>query len=319
MAETSTTVPAIPLVTVVVAARNEAATIVRCIHSLCEQTHPALEIVVVDDRSSDATGPLAAAAGAIVISGEARGVGAARNRGVALARGAIVAFIDADAYAARDWLASLLDAFADSRLAAVGGVQLLPEDATAFQRKLQCFLECVGFVSDYVRPTNGRVRETTHNPGCNAAYRRGVFEAVGGLREDLVACEDLDLDRRLIVSGHRLGFTPAARVYHYRDQDVVGFRRWMRRYGAGHRQVVALHGRFRLLHWLPIAPPLCTLVLGILFYIWPASGGILVAGGIAATLAFLVVKGGPASLPSNARLLVEALIAWLRGYHCGKG
>src|SRR5689334_7316119 len=98
---------ATPLVTVVVAARDEAATIERCVRSLRQQTYPAVEIVVVDDGSTDATGPLAAAAGATVLAGQARGLGAARNRGMASGGGTIVAFVDADAYAAPDWSNSL--------------------------------------------------------------------------------------------------------------------------------------------------------------------------------------------------------------------
>jgi cellulose synthase/poly-beta-1,6-N-acetylglucosamine synthase-like glycosyltransferase len=318
MVQTQETGLAIPLVTVVVAARDEAATIERCVRSLRQQTYPAVEIVVVDDGSTDATGPLAAAAGATVLAGQARGLGAARNRGTASGRGAIVAFMDADAYAAPDWLNSLVEALADPALAGAGGVQLAPDDATAFQRRLQRFLECVGFVSDYVRPSGGAVRPTAHNPGCNSAYRRAVLEAVGGFREDLFPCDDLDLDRRLTLAGYRLGFAPAARVYHYRVRDLAEFRRMMRRYGAGHRQLVALHGRFRLLHWLPIALPAGALVLGVVVCASPVSGGALAAGGLAAVLALLAARGGPGHLASNAHLLAEALVAWLRGYHFGK-
>src|SRR5262245_64028552 len=102
-----------PLVTVVVAARDEAATIARCVRSLREQTHRAVEVVVVDDGSRDATGALAAAAGATVLPGDARGLASARNLGTAVARGTIVAYLDADAYVASDWLSSLVEALAD--------------------------------------------------------------------------------------------------------------------------------------------------------------------------------------------------------------
>jgi cellulose synthase/poly-beta-1,6-N-acetylglucosamine synthase-like glycosyltransferase len=315
MTHTQNTGLAQPLVTVVVAARDEAATIARCVRSLREQTHRAVEIVVVDDGSRDATGALAAAAGAIVLAGEARGPGAARNLGTAVARGTIVAFLDADAYAAPDWLTSLVGALADPTLVGVGGVQLAPDDATIFQRRLQRFFECVGFVSDYVRSGGTTVRKTSHNPTCNSAYRRAVLVSAGGFREDLFPCDDLEFDRRLNSAGHRLGFVPAARVYHYRVCDLAGFRRMMRRYGAAHRQLVALHGRFRLLHWLPIAVPAGALSLGVMFWVSPAIGEIVAAGALAAMLSILAVRGGPRHLASNAHLLAEALVAWLRGYY----
>jgi glycosyltransferase involved in cell wall biosynthesis len=307
-----------PLVTVVVAARNEATTIARCVRSLREQTHPAVEIVVVNDGSTDATGPLAAAAGATVLTVEARGAGAARNRGTASGQGSIVAFIDADAYAAPDWLASLVKTLANPAWAGVGGVQFAPDNATEFQRRVQRFLECMGFASNYMHPSGGIVRPTAHNPSCNSAYRRTVLEAAGGFREDLFPCEDLDLDRRLTSTGHRLGFAPAARVYHYRVRDLAEFRRMMCRYGAGHCKLVALHGRFSLLHWLPIVLPAGVLALAVVLCVSPVSGAALAAGGLAAILSLLAARGGPRHLPSNVHLLAEALMAWLQGYHSGK-
>src|SRR5262245_41433516 len=305
------------LVTVVVAARNEATTIARCVRSLREQTYPAVEIVVVDDGSTDATGALAAAAGATVLTGEARGAGAARNWGTASGQGSIVAFMDADAYAAPDWLASLMKEFANPALAGAGGVQFSPDDATEFQRRVQRFLECMGFVSNYMRRSGSIVRSTAHNPSCNSACRPTVVEASGGCRADLFPCEDIALDRRLTSTGHRLGFAPAARVYHYRVRDLAEFRRMMCRYGAGHRQLVALHGRFSLLHWLPMALPAGALALAVVLYLSPVSGAALAAGGLAAILSLLAARGGPRHLPSNVHLLAEALMAWLHGYHSG--
>src|SRR5262249_16294549 len=179
----------------------------------------------------------------------------------------------------------------------------------------------MGFVSNNMSRSGSIVRSTAHNPSCNSAYRRTVFEAAGGFREDLFPCEDLDLDRRLTSTGHRLGFAPAARVYHYRVRDLAEFRRMMCRYGAGHRQLVALHGRFSLLHWLPMALPAgCAggRALAVVLYVSPVSGAALAAGGLAAILSLVAARGGPRHLPSNVHLLAEALMAWLHGYHSGK-
>ena len=142
-----------------------------------------------------------------------------------------------------------------------------------------------------------------------------MLVSAGGFREDLFPCDDLEFDRRLTLAGHRLGFVPAARMYHYRVCDLAGFRRMMRRYGVGHRQLVALHGRFRLLHWLPIAVPAGALILGVMFFVWPATGAIVAAGALAVMLSLLAVRGGPRHLASNTHLLAEALVAWLRGYY----
>ncbi len=89
------------LVSVVIPAYNAAATIESAVASACAQDHPAIEIIVVDDGSTDATATLAEAAGTVhrpvrVVRQPNGGVASARNRGLREARGEWVAFLDAD-------------------------------------------------------------------------------------------------------------------------------------------------------------------------------------------------------------------------------
>lgn len=93
--------------TVVIPARDAAATLPGAIASIAERAEALLEIVVVDDRSTDATAQVAGAADPRVRVIEGRGVGpaAARNDGVRAARGALVGFLDAD----DEWLAAAPD------------------------------------------------------------------------------------------------------------------------------------------------------------------------------------------------------------------
>lgn len=92
----------LPLVSIVVPAYNAAATIERLIVSLLRQTEPRLEVIVVDDRSSDGTAERVASIAdervRLVRMVENRGACAARNRGMEEARGAWIGFVDAD-----DW------------------------------------------------------------------------------------------------------------------------------------------------------------------------------------------------------------------------
>jgi len=91
----------VPLVSVIVPAYNAAATIARTLSSVVAQTYTNIEIIVVDDGSTDDTRHIAqtfaAHCGSMRVIGQANGgVAAARNRGLAEAKGKYVAPIDAD-------------------------------------------------------------------------------------------------------------------------------------------------------------------------------------------------------------------------------
>ncbi len=97
-------------VSVVVPARQAAATLPKTLRALARSDFAgASEIVVVDDASTDATGALATAAGARVVRLERQaGPAAARNAGIAAARGPLIAFTDADCEPAPGWLGAVV-------------------------------------------------------------------------------------------------------------------------------------------------------------------------------------------------------------------
>ncbi len=86
------------LVTVVVAVRDGGGFLAEALASVLAQRYEPLEVVVVDDGSTDGSGELAASFGPPVriVSLPPAGIAAALNSGVALARGSLLAFIDAD-------------------------------------------------------------------------------------------------------------------------------------------------------------------------------------------------------------------------------
>ncbi|MSW05878.1 MAG: glycosyltransferase, partial [Actinobacteria bacterium] len=86
-----------PLVSIIVPAFNAQEYLAETIDSIIAQTYRPLEIIVVDDGSTDATVKIARAYGdpVVVIEQENRGPAGARNTGFAAARGAIIALLDA--------------------------------------------------------------------------------------------------------------------------------------------------------------------------------------------------------------------------------
>ena len=109
-------------ITVVVPARDDAAHLARCLDALAHQTHPAFEVVVVDNASTDATAEVARAAGARVVREDRVGIPAAASRGYDAVEGGIIARCDADSLPPGDWLARIATVFdADPTLSAVTG------------------------------------------------------------------------------------------------------------------------------------------------------------------------------------------------------
>jgi glycosyltransferase involved in cell wall biosynthesis len=104
-----------PRISVVIPAFNEEATIAECLSSLARQDYVGhVEVIVVDNASTDATADIARALGARVISEPVRGVCHARQRGTAAATGDIVVSTDADTTFPPSWL-SQIDASMSAR------------------------------------------------------------------------------------------------------------------------------------------------------------------------------------------------------------
>jgi glycosyltransferase involved in cell wall biosynthesis len=179
------------LVSVVVAAHDEEAFIAEALRSVLAQTHGAIELIVVDDGSTDATAALAAELGARVIRQPRRGQSAARNAGLAVANGAFWASFDAD------------DVMPPDRLRRqVEHLESHPQDDAV-----------VGLAEAFVSP--GERRPAHYNPvwsdGPYAGHpgtmlaRRRVLEVVGGYDERLRLGEDVDWLARAHEAGVRVG------------------------------------------------------------------------------------------------------------------
>src|SRR5262245_16886500 len=113
MADNSPILGVMPLVSVVIPTRNRASLLERTLRSVLAQRMGDLEVVVVDDGSTDDTTSVAGAADvrvAVVRNQTPEGVSAARNRGIAAARGSWIAFCDDDDLWSPEKLTLQLDA-----------------------------------------------------------------------------------------------------------------------------------------------------------------------------------------------------------------
>jgi mycofactocin system glycosyltransferase len=232
----------LPSVTVVIPVKDRAGELARCLASLGRVRYPAekLEIVVVDDGSADGTPEVARAVGATVVAsgGRGRGPAAARNRGAAVARGDVLAFIDSDCVASEGWLAELAPRFADPEVVAVGGrVDGMHSSSSLDRYEAEMSSLCLGR-----RGRSGQGgHDTFYLPSCNLLVRRAAFAAAGGFREELQVGEDVDLTWRLRDRGGRIVYTPGGRIAHEHRNRLGPFLRRRFQYGTSEGLLQVLH------------------------------------------------------------------------------
>ncbi|HWP34445.1 MAG TPA: glycosyltransferase, partial [Thermodesulfobacteriota bacterium] len=230
-----------PRVSVVVCAYNAEATLGACLDALRRLRYPDFEVIVVDDGSTDRTGPLAEAAQAadprvrVIRHERNRGLSAARNTGLAAATGTIVAYTDADCVVDPDWLARLARAFAATGAAAVGGPNL-PEVGDS--PRAACIAAAPGWPTHVL--LDDEVAE--HIPGCNMAFRREALAEIGGFDPLYTAAgDDVDVCWKLAARGRTIAFAPAAFVWHLARRSLRAYLRQQRGYGRAEALLFPRH------------------------------------------------------------------------------
>ena len=261
---------ALPLISVIVAVKNGQKTLVPCLESLAAQTYKPVEIIVINDGSTDRTGDILAEfamsrENVFIISTAGLGPSGARNLGIARAKGAYIAFTDGDCICDSEWLKILAACIVSGpRVAGVGGDQQSPDDDTAYGK----FIKTIGFVADYVKSAKAAdCVPTMHNPTCNVLYRKAIFDEIGMFTTGLWPGEDVDLDYRVTRAGYELRYAKLAVVKHYRPGSVRIFARMMYRYGHAQARLVRMHGMFRLIHFVPVALALALLACLLMLFL----------------------------------------------------
>ncbi|MET7456976.1 glycosyltransferase family 2 protein [Streptomyces sp. NPDC005574] len=178
------------------------------VSSVRAQSRPAVETLLVVDHNpallDRLTRQYREADGVRVLANAGvRGLSAGRNTGIAASRGAVVAFLDDDAVAERDWLRHLAEGFADPRVMVVGG-RVLPVWASG--RRPAWFPEEFDWVVGCTYRGLPRGRARVRNVlGGNASFRRTAFDAAGGFATGIgrdgdkrpLGCEETELCIRL--------------------------------------------------------------------------------------------------------------------------
>ena len=231
---------------------NRAPLLRNTLEALTRQTRRVAEIVIVDNGPDLETERVAGSfPGSLPIRyvvEERRGYGAARNRGLAEARGEILYFLDDDCVAQPDWAETLWAVLASGRGDLAGGSRESGRSGLAARLEYLC---TDGPVLSPRLP-GGPAR---HLSTSNLILRRAVVERIGRFDETLAMCEDRDFTVRAAENGFRLLYEPRARVTHFSSVDSLpAFLARMRRYGFGTSQYFALRPEEPLARVFPHHP-----------------------------------------------------------------
>jgi chlorobactene glucosyltransferase len=278
--------PDAPPLSVIVPARNEAANIARCVASLLTSTYPALDIIVVDDHSTDDTARLAREAGAgdprlRVVSAPDLEPGWLGKQwgcahGASLARGRVLCFTDADTVHAPDLHARSVRALVDrgADLLSVAGTQ---EVETFWERLIQPQVFALLFArygGTEVVSRATRAEDVIAN-GQYMLFQRAAYEALGGhasVRRKVA--EDLALAMRAKRQGMRVHLITALDQLSTRMYATLGalLRGWMKNVYAGGIETLPPGRVWRVLYpAMLMAPILFWLAPPVVLSLWLAG------------------------------------------------
>jgi glycosyltransferase involved in cell wall biosynthesis len=225
-----------PSLSVVICAHNAGDTLDECLRHTCALDYPELEVIVVDDGSTDETAAIARRYDQVrVVRLRHSGLSVARNEGFRAARGDVVAYLDSDAYPPPEWPYYLVLGFDGENVAGVGGPNFVPHDDPPGAQRV-------------ARAPGGPLHvlvaddRAEHVPGCNMAFWKKFLEEIGGFDPIYDAAgDDVDLCWRVLGRGWEIGFHPGAMVWHRRRIGVRAYLRQQRSYGRAEALVEARH------------------------------------------------------------------------------
>jgi len=192
------------LLSVVIPTKNEEVNIGACIDAFAA-FRDEIELIVVDNSSPDRTREIAAEKGATVfVQGPERC--AQRNRGWREAKGEYVLFVDADMIVPEETVREIIE--------------------SSSRRIVDCLYVKEVRSGKGLRLKARNFERSFYDATCIdglRVIRRDWLEKVGGYDENLVACEDWDLDRRLIAAGARTALTKGHLIHNEAKQDLKKF------------------------------------------------------------------------------------------------
>ena len=230
-----------PLVTVTVCARDGSHWVKDCLDAIHAQTHRPLEIIAVNDGSTDSTGAtmdqwkqsnIDSEVSITVLHQDALGLSAGRMAALEAANGEWVAITDIDVRPEQDWVEQLLIAITpvdEETIVAVTGRTIFQTHTDLVSR-----FRAVQIASKY----RNRPRRTSLANGPCSMFNRQALIDVGGFNPDWYHAEDMEVSLRLLNAGGSIVYAPDALVSHVPEVGVRRFLHKRRRDARAHMRIV---------------------------------------------------------------------------------
>lgn len=327
-----------PLISIITPTYNRKDELVYLFASLQQQTldHSLFEMIVSDDGSSDGTAELVAEWHQRVdfplefVTQRNQGPGAARNHGLATARGQLFLFIDSDCEARPDWLEAIYREYQADGFDACGGPDGAKDDFTPLQQAID-FAMTSFFTTGGMRGHSRRMLAKFYPRSHNMGITRTLYEKVGGFGS-LRHGQDIELSHRIRTSGATVRFIPDAVVYHRRRTSLRRFFRQVFNWGVARVNLGKISSDLlEPIHFLPALALLVALMIVVGAPIWPTIFLPLLLIGIAGWLGLALYAGlsrKSAAVAGYALLTVPFqiggygagfIIAFLKRFLFGKG
>jgi GT2 family glycosyltransferase len=213
-----------PEVTILMPVHNQVGFTLCCLQSIAAAPpRVSIEIIVIDDASTDETSELLRAVTGIrhVRNDVNRGFLLSCNRGAALARGRYLHLLNNDTQVQAGWLDALVDVFVHEPDTGIAGSKLiypsghLQEAGAALKRDGR--VELIGLNEDPSEPVYSRRRRVDHCSGASILIETSLFNRLGGFDEVYAPAyyEDCDLSLRVQALGRHVVYEPSSVVVHH--------------------------------------------------------------------------------------------------------
>ncbi|MDP8011769.1 MAG: glycosyltransferase [Thermoplasmata archaeon] len=215
-------------VSIVITVKNEEKHIRELLESIKDQEGP-FEVIVVDAESKDRTLEILNSYKntldiKIIIKKCTRGEG--RNIGVNNSKYEYILFTDGDAILEKNWVSEMRKSFRDGYDFVAGKTITIGKEKYSNFDRVEIFYKNI---------------DVTY-PSCNLAYKKKLFNDLGGFDERFITAEDIDLNYRAVDMGAKFHYNENAIVYNRSREDILSFIKQAFWNGYGRKQLTMKHG-----------------------------------------------------------------------------